>query len=104
MHLRTSPLFETTLESRPTIKYDPLQSDIHKWHLNVEALFDRYGVPDVQRPQRATKYIKDEFGTELRNVLEEAEAEFGPIRWAQFKEFMVAFDRKRYLIAAVRPI
>jgi len=49
---------------------------------------------DTQRPQCATRFIKSELRTELENVLGEARAKFGPVRWAQFANFMVALDLK----------
>ena len=57
-------------------------------------LCDTYGIPDTQRAQCAVKFIKIELRTELENVLRDARARFGSVRWAQFTNFMVAFDRE----------
>jgi len=75
-------------------EYDPPRTDVRKWVYSIESLCDTYGVPDVQRPQCATAFIKDELRTELLNVLEDARRRFGPVQWDQFKAFMVVFDRE----------
>ena len=75
-------------------EYDPLNTDIQEWNLIVGTLCDTYGIPDTQRAQCAVKFIKIELRTELENVLRDARARFGSVRWAQFTNFMVAFDRE----------
>lgn len=72
--------------------YDPPQTDVRKWIHSLETLCDTYGIPDVQRPQCATGFIKDELRTELLKVLEDARRRFGPVQWDGFKRFMVVFD------------
>lgn len=83
-------------------QYDPPHSDVREWVNSIESLCDTYGVPDVQRPQCATGFIKDELSAELLKLLMEARAKFGSVHWVQFKNFMVAFDSESDLIAAER--
>ena len=85
-------------------EYDPPHTDIREWIHSVEALCDTYGVPDLQRPQCATRFIKDELSAELMTVLMEAQAKFGPVRWDRFKAFMTAYDRKRDSIVVELPL
>lgn len=84
-------------------EYDPPNTDIREWMHATESLCDEYGIPDTQRPRCATKFIKDELRAGLENVLREARAQFGPIHWAQFNDFMVGFDRKRDSIV-IKPL
>lgn len=75
-------------------EYDPPNTDVRKWIHSIETLCDTYGIPDVQRPQCAIGFIKDELRTELLNVLEDARRRFGPVQWDGFKRFIVVFDRE----------
>ena len=70
--------------------HDPAHTDIQGWTHTVEALCYTYGISDTRPPQ----FVKDELRTELEKVLADARARFVPIPWAQFKNFMTAFDRK----------
>jgi len=49
-------------------EYDPPNTDIREWTLAMESLCDTYGIPDTQRQQCATKFIKGELRTELEKV------------------------------------
>ena len=73
-------------------EYDPPHTDVRQWIRSIDSLCDTYGIPDVQRPQCATDFIKDALRPELRNVLVEAREQFGSVHWDRFKIFMVAFD------------
>jgi len=85
---------EAILEEFDTQEYDPPHTDVREWIRSIELLCDTYGIPDVQRPQCATAFVKDELSTELEDVLARARATFGPVRWDPFKNFMVEFDRE----------
>ena len=86
---------KTILEEWHPQQYDPPHTDITEWIRSIESLCDTYGIPDVQRPQCAAEFIKDELRAELLNVLRDARARFGSVHWDRFKNFMVAFDRER---------
>lgn len=101
MSVKINPVLGKILASRCMTEYDPLWSDIKKWNQNMGDIFGRYGVSDIERPQRAAMYIKGEFGVQLREVLRTAQAEFGFVRWAEFTKFMVAFDRTWNLIVTI---
>ena len=75
-------------------EYDPPHAGVREWVNSIESLCDIYGIPDVQRSQCAAGFIKDEFRTELLNMLEDARWKFGPVEWDQFKSFIVVFDRE----------
>lgn len=77
--------------------YDPLHSDISKWEKEVKAHFDRHEVADTDRPLRATWHIKPKFSDEFEIAVKKARDEFGFVQWAQFRDFIVAFDRKLVL-------
>ena len=79
-------------------EYDPLHTDIREWIRSLESLCDTYGIPDVQRPECATGFVKDGLRARLLEVLADARMRFGPVHWDQFKTFMVALDRERDLI------
>ena len=95
---------EAILKEWKPQEYDPPNTDIREWTHSLESLCDTYGIPDTQRPQCAVKFIKDGLQAKLEDVLRDARAQFGPTHWAQFIDFMVAFDRKRDLIATEPPL
>ena len=95
MHQLSELALEAILEEWDPQEYNPPHTDITEWIRSIESLCDTYGIPDVQRPQCAAEFIKDELRTELLNVLRDARARFGPVHWDRFKNFMVAFDRER---------
>ena len=98
MHQLSDPALEAITKEWDSKQYDPPNTDIREWTLAMESLCDTYGIPDTQRAQCAAKSIKGDLRTELEKVLRDARARFGPIHWAQFRNFMIAFDRKRGLI------
>ena len=73
-------------------EYDPPHTNVRNWVHSIELLCDTFGIPDAQRPNCATSFIKEELRTELQNVLEDARRQFGPVQWDQFKSFIVVFD------------
>ena len=99
MHQLHDLALEAILKEWKPQEYDPPNTNIQEWAHSLESLCDTYGIPDTQRPQCAVKFIKDGLQAELEKVLTDARAQFGPIHWVQFTNFMVAFDRKRDLIA-----
>jgi len=94
MHQLSDLALGAILKEWDTPEYDPPNTDIQEWTISIESLCNTYGIPDTQRPQCATRFIKSELRTELENVMREARARFGPIHWAQFANFMAEFDRK----------
>jgi len=94
MHQLSDLALEAILKEWDTPEYDPPNTDIREWTHSIESLCDIYGIPDNQRPQCAAKFIEGELRTELGGVFREARDRFGPIHWAQFANFMAAFDRK----------
>ena len=80
-------------------EYDPPHTDVREWIRSIDSLCDTYGIPDVQRPQCATQFIRYDLRIGLREVLAEAREQFGSVRWNQFKIFMVAFDSERDSVA-----
>ena len=85
-------------------EYDPPHTNIREWIHSIESLCDTYGIPDLQRPQCAAGFFKDELRVELLNVLADARTRFGPVHWDQFKLFMVALDRERGSITVELPL
>lgn len=79
------------------------KGDVNEWILDMKALLDRQGVPGVEQPKEATRYIEHEFGIVLGRVVGHAQNRYGPIQWVQFAKFMVAFDSEWYLMATVNP-
>ena len=75
-------------------EYDPPHTDIREWTHSLETLCDTYGIPDTQRPQCATAFVKDGLRAGLLEVLADARTRFGPVHWDRFKIFIVAFDRR----------
>ena len=94
MYRLTDIALEVILKEFHPQEYDPPYTDVQKWVHSIELLCDTFGIPDVQRPQCAAGFIKDELRTELHNVLENARRTFGPVQWDHFKSFMVVFDRE----------
>jgi len=94
MHQLSDLALEAILKEFDPQKYDPPHTDVREWIHAMELLCDTYGVPDVQRPQCAVAFAKDELSTDLRNALAEVRATFGPVHWDPFKNFMVAFNRE----------
>ncbi|KAF9789709.1 hypothetical protein BJ322DRAFT_552634 [Thelephora terrestris] len=88
------PAVEAILNEWHLQEYAPPNTDIQEWICTIETLCDTYGVPDTQRPQCATRFIKSELRNELENVLRDSRTQFGPVHWTQFVNFMVALDRK----------
>ena len=88
------PTLETILKKWNTQEYDPPHTDVREWIHSVESRCNAYGIPDVQRPQCATYFIKKELRAELLLAFEEVKEKFGSVRWAQFKNFMAEFDSK----------
>ena len=97
MYQLPDPAIEAILKEWSPEEYNPPNTDIKEWNRTIETLCDTYGIPDTQRALCATRFIKDELKVELEKVLSEARAQFGPTGWAQFANFMVAFDRERCL-------
>ena len=95
MYQLPDPAIEAILKEWDLQEYDPPKTDIREWTRIIESLCDTYGIPDTQRPQCATRFIKKELRDELENVLRDARGQFGPVRWPQFENFMVALDRGR---------
>jgi hypothetical protein len=94
MNQLTDLALEAILEEWSPEQYDPPNTDIQEWTLSIESLCDTYGIPDTQRPQCAARFIREELRTELEPVFADARTTYGPIHWAQFRNFMTAFDRK----------
>jgi len=99
MYQLSDPAIKAILKEWRPKEYHPPHTDVQEWIFSIESLCNVYGIPDVQRLQCATGFIKKELSIELRKVLAEARGRFGPIRWDQFKAFLVAFDRKIRLVA-----
>lgn len=94
MYQLPDPAIEAILKEWDLQEYDPPNTDIWEWTRTIESLCDTYGIPDAQRPQCATRFTKKELRVELENVLKDPRTRFGPVRWAQFANFMVALDRE----------
>jgi len=94
MHRLSDPALEAILKEFHPQEYDPPHTDGREWIHSIESLCDTYGIPDVQRPQCAVAFTKGELKTELEVVLIKARAQFGPVHWDPFKNFVVAFDRE----------
>ena len=94
MHQLSDLALEAILKEWKPKDYDPPNTDVQQWILAIESLCDTYGIPDTQRPQCAVKFMKGELRTGLEDVLRNARATFGPTHWAQFTNFLTAFDRK----------
>ena len=75
-------------------EYNPPQTDVQEWIRSIELLCDKYGIPDVQRPQCTTAFVKDGLRTELGDVLTRARETSRPVHWDAFKNIMVEFDRE----------
>jgi hypothetical protein len=104
MQQLSDPAIEAILKEWHTPLYDPPNTIIHEWVRTIGTLCDTYGIPDAQRAECAVKFIRSELRTELENVLRDARARFGSVHWAQFTNFMVAFDREcQCLIVTVEP-
>ena len=99
MYQLPGPAIEAILKEWNPQEYHPLKTDIREWNRRLESLCETYGIPDTQRPQCATRFIEGGFRTELEIVLGDARTKFGHVRWPQFTEFMIAFDRKRDSVA-----
>ena len=94
MHRLSDLALKAILKEWHPQEYDPPHTDVRGWIHSIESLCDTYGISDTQRPQCVTGFVKVELRTELRKVLVEARAKFGPVHWDQFKTFIVAFDRE----------
>lgn len=92
MYQLSDPALEAILKEWHPEEYDPPNTNIREWIRSLESLCDTYGIPDLQRPQCAAGFIKDELSAELLKVLIDARTKFGPVYWDRFKCFMVAFD------------
>ena len=102
MYLLTDLALEAILKEWHPQEYDPPHTDVREWIHSIDSLCDTYGVPDVQRPQCAVAFVKEQLRVELLKVLAGAREKFGPVHWDQFENFMVAFDRERNSIAIER--
>lgn len=104
MDHQLEPAFEEMIGQ--VTNYDPLNSDVHKWIKHLDRLFDNVlMVSDEWRPEWALLlFMKHEYGTELKRILEVARGWFGPISWDQFKEFMIEFDRTFAFDRRCRPV
>lgn len=98
MYRLSNPAIDAILKQWNLKEYDPPNTDIREWINDTGALCETYGIPETQRPECATRFIKKGLRTELEKVLKDARAQFGPVRWTQFTDFMVAFDRGWHLI------
>ena len=98
MYRLSDPAIEAILKEWNPQEYYPPNTDILEWNRTVGSLCDTYGIPDTQRPQCATRFIKSELRIELEQVLGDARTKFGPVRWPQFASFMVICDRKWDLV------
>ena len=85
-------------------EYDPPHTDVREWIHSLETLCDTHGIPDTQRPQCATAFVKDGLRAELLEALADAQTRSGPVHWDRFKDFMVAFDREWDWIAIELPL
>jgi hypothetical protein len=96
MHTLPAPALKVILKEWKLKKYDPPNTDVREWIHTIENLSDTYGIPDIQRPKCAVRFVEAELRTELRKVLADPRATFGhgPVHWAQFKIFMTTLDRK----------
>ena len=94
MYRLPDPAIEAILKEWDSQEYDPPNTNIREWIRAIESLCDTYGIPDTQRPQCATRFVKGELRIQLESVLEDAQTQFGPVLWAQFANFMVALDRR----------
>ena len=94
MHRLSDPALEAILKEFHPPEYDPPHTDVRGWLRFIESLCDTYGIPDVQRPQCATTFVKGELRTELEETLARARGAFGSVHWDPFKNFMIEFDRE----------
>ena len=99
MYQLSNPAIEAILTEWHPQDYNPPHTNIQEWIRTIESLCDTYGIPDTQRPQCATRFIRSRLRTELEDVLRDARTQFGRVHWVQFVNFMVALDRKRDPIA-----
>ena len=104
MHQLSDLALKAILKEWDPQEYDPPYTDVQEWIRSIDSLCDTYGIPDVQRPQCATDFIKNELRAELRKVLARALEQFGSVHWDQFKIFMVAFDSKRDSVVVELPL
>ena len=95
MYQLSNPAIEAILKEWHPQSYNPPHTSVQEWIRTIESLCDTYGIPDTQRPQCATRFIRSGLRTELEDVLRDARTQFGPVHWAQFVNFMVALDRKQ---------
>ena len=93
MYQLPDPAIEAILKEWDPKEYDPPNTDVREWIHTIESLCDTYGIPDTQRPQCATRFIKKELRAKLENVLKGPRTRLGPVCWMQFANFMVALDR-----------
>lgn len=94
MYQLSDQAIEAILKEWHPLEYDPPNTDIQEWNLVIGTLCDSYGIPDLQRAQCAARFVKSGLRTELENVLKDARVRFGAVHWAQFQNFMIAFDRE----------
>jgi hypothetical protein len=99
MYRLPDPAIEAILREWNPQEYYPPNTDVHEWNRTIGKLCGAYGIPDVQRPQCAARFVKKELRIELESVLKDSRTKVGPIQWGQFANFMVAFDRERDLIS-----
>jgi hypothetical protein len=94
MYQLSDPAIEAILKDWNLQEYDPPDTDVQEWILIIGTQCDTYGIPDAQRAYCAVRFMKSGLRAELEGVLREARARFGSVHWAQFTNFMVAFDRE----------
>ncbi|KAF9789702.1 hypothetical protein BJ322DRAFT_552305 [Thelephora terrestris] len=103
MYQLSDPAVEAILKEWHLREYNPPNTSIHEWIRTIESLCHMYGIPDTQRPQCATRFIRSGLRSELETVLRDARKQFGPVRWARFVTFMVELDRKFREVQHERP-
>jgi hypothetical protein len=94
MYQLSDAAIEVILKEWHLEEYDPPNTNIQEWNLIAGTHCDTYGIPDTQRAQCAVRFMKSGLRAELEDVLAKARARFGSVHWAQFTNFMVAFDRE----------
>lgn len=95
MRLLSDPAIEAILKEWCQINfYNPYYTKLDPWIQSVETLCATYGIPDIQRAQCAAQFTSSVAQTAVEKELEDARAANAHIHWAQFVNFMKAYDRE----------
>ena len=92
MHRLSDLALEAIIKEWHPQEYDPPFTDAQAWVRSIESLCDTYGIPEVQRSQCATRFVKDELRVKLPKAWAGTRAMIVPTHWDQFKNFVVTFD------------